>query len=727
VRIVSGLLWSVASLTFVTQAMAAGANDCHTLKHHGQMREATACFERLTRASDSLSRAEGFLGLGQYDAANEEFRVAFKEQPKSADVRYEWGRLYLEHYQPGDAAKLFEEALELDPNYARAYLGLARVAGLGYDKKAPDLAQEALQHDPKLYEAHELLAYLALEDSDEKQATAEAQKALAISDEALDALSVLASIDWLSGKTQSEWMDRVLKVNPVYGEAYATGAHFFTINRRYELAVDYERKALALAPDLWPVRSELGLNLMRLGHSDEAKKELDQCFEAHWRDAQTTNALKLIDTLDQYQTFESGSTELMLNKKEAALLRPYIEPELQKAVATYERKYKMKLPEKVRLEVYPNHDDFVVRTLGLPGQGGLLGVTFGLVVAMDSPSARPPGDFNWASTMWHELSHVYILTATHHLVPRWFTEGLAVHEEGAASPEWGDRMTPEIVSALKNKKLLPVADLDRGFVRPEYPTQVLVSYYEAGKICDYIAQKWGDDAILGMVHSYASRKTTLEAIQDNLHESADAFNRDFQAWLDQQTTETVRHFDEWKKNLSAASKAANKNEQIRLDIALRDEYPAYVGPNSPYEELGKLYQDMGNKADAIKELERYRNLGGTSVASLKNLARLEQEAGNAKEAEATLTALNDIYPEDEEVHRMLGNLLLANSDASHAVREFGAVLALKPADTAESHYDLAKALQAAHRNSEAKDQVVLALEAAPGFKPAQQLLLQLSQ
>jgi hypothetical protein len=60
------------------------------------------------------------------------------------------------------------------------------------------------------------------------------------------------------------------------------------------------------------------------------------------------------------------------------------------------------------------------------------------------------------------------------------------------------------------------------------------------------------------------------------------------------------------------------------------------------------------------------------------------------------------------------------------VREFSAVLALKPADTAESHYDLAKALQAAHRSTEAKDQVLLALEAAPDFKPAQQLLLQLS-
>src|SRR6185437_2822715 len=185
-----------------------------------------------------------------------------------------------------------------------------------------------------------------------------------------------------------------------------------------------------------------------------------------------------------------------------------------RALATYDRKYKMKLPGPVRLEVYPNHEDFVVRTLGLPGQGGLLGVTFGLVVTMDSPSARPPGEFNWGSTMWHELSHVFVLTATHHKVPRWFTEGLAVHEEGVAAPDWGSRLTPDIVMALQKKQLLPVSELDRGFVRPQFPGQVLVSYYEAGKICDYIAQKWGDDTILGIIHSYAAGKTTAEVIEE---------------------------------------------------------------------------------------------------------------------------------------------------------------------------------------------------------------------
>ena len=95
----------------------------------------------------------------------------------------------------------------------------------------------------------------------------------------------------------------------------------------------------------------------------------------------------------------------------------------------------MKLPGPVQVEVYPNHEDFAVRTMGMPGLGAL-GVTFGRVIAMDSPSARRPGDFNWGSTLWHEMSHVFILTATNFRVPRWFTEGLAVHEEGERSPEW---------------------------------------------------------------------------------------------------------------------------------------------------------------------------------------------------------------------------------------------------------------------------------------------------
>ena len=129
-----------------------------------------------------------------------------------------------------------------------------------------------------------------------------------------------------------------------------------------------------------------------------------------------------------------------------SLLHPYFEAELQRILLTYDKKYKMKLTGPVQVEVYPDHEDFAVRTMGMPGLGAL-GVTFGQVVAMDSPSAHKPGDFNWGSTLWHEMSHVYILSATNHRVPRWFTEGLAVHEETQVSPEWGDRISPEILAS----------------------------------------------------------------------------------------------------------------------------------------------------------------------------------------------------------------------------------------------------------------------------------------
>jgi tetratricopeptide (TPR) repeat protein len=719
-----------AVLFFTALLPAAPGDNCKVLRRHGQMNEARTCFTGLLRTADPFARAEGAWGLDRFEDANQEFRTAEKNTPQSAPLKAEWGLLFLEHYQPGDAAKLFAEAIAADANFAPAYLGLARVASLGFDKRAPEIAQQALQHDPKLCQAHELMAYLALEDNDPKKAQEEAQKAFAISNEAVDAMAVLASMDWLNGKEQSEWLPRILKINPVYGEAYATGAHFFEINRRYNEAIRFYRKALDLNPSLWSARSQLGVNLMRQGDSGEARQQLERCYDAHFRDAETVNSLRLLDKTGDYQTFKSANAELRLHKKEAALLRPYVEAELEKAIATYERKYQMKLPGAVRLELYPEHQDFIVRTLGLPGQGGLLGVTFGLSVAMDSPSARPPGQFSWASTMWHELSHVFVLTATHHLVPRWFTEGVAVHEESAASPDWGDRMTPDIVSALEKKQLLPVLELDKGFMRPTFPTQVMISYFQAGKICDFISQKWGDGALLGMIHAYAARKSTEEAMQESLHESAAAFDKEFMAWIEPQTANTVKHFADWKKGmktLHASLEAGKLDDVIRDGVTLRDYYPDYTGTDSAYEMLAEAYQRKGNKTAAVAELEKYRNTGGTSVAALKKLATWEQEAGNAKQARTTLAKLNYIYPEDEETHRRLGSLLLEAGDANGAVREGKALLALKPGDAAESHYELAKALRAAHLLNEAKDQVVMALEAAPGFKPAQQLLLQLSQ
>jgi len=49
-------------------------------------------------------------------------------------------------------------------------------------------------------------------------------------------------IDLLNDVEHSPWFDRIAKVNPVYGEAWATAGHFFIINRRYDEGIAAYRK-----------------------------------------------------------------------------------------------------------------------------------------------------------------------------------------------------------------------------------------------------------------------------------------------------------------------------------------------------------------------------------------------------------------------------------------------------------------------------------------------------
>ena len=88
--------------------------------------------------------------------------------------------------------------------------------------------------------------------------------------------------------------------------------------------------------------------------------------------------------------------------------------------------------------MFPKHDDFAVRTLGLPGMVGALGACFGRVVTLDSPRRGRPGTFNWAATLWHELAHVITLQMSGNRLPRWLTEGISMFEETPRPTQgWG--------------------------------------------------------------------------------------------------------------------------------------------------------------------------------------------------------------------------------------------------------------------------------------------------
>ena len=673
----------------------------------------------------TIGIAEGLWINRDFDGANNAFKALVAEHPDNADYRVRWGRLFFERFNPAEAAKLYLEALEIDPKNARANLGLADVLADEFNPKALEAADKALELDPKLYQANEIKARIALEDDDQKKAAIEADKALAIEPAALQAIAVHAAMDLLADK-DSKWLAQIGN----RAKGYETLGHFFVINRRYEEGIEYYRKALAADPTLWSARSQMAVNLMRLGRPDEARKNLELSYENHYRDAATVNSLSLMDTYKDYITYSTPTTILKLHKKEAEALRPYFEAEMKRAMEVYEKKYQFKLKTPIQVEVYPNHEDFAVRTMGLPGLGAL-GVTFNDVVAMDSPSGRPPGQFHWASTLWHELSHVYILTLTNYRVPRWFTEGVAVHEETATTPDWGDRITPDIIAAIRDKKLLPVADIDRGFVHPKFPAQVIVSYFQAGKICDYIAEHWGEGKLLDMAHQFAKNRATADVIRDELKMEPEAFDVAFLASVEKETAVTVKNFKDWTSGLGDLNKLARLPETSPDDLitkgrALEFFYPDYVEAGNPYLVVAKACLAKKDNACALEEYSKYSKQSGRDADSIKKYAELLKESGKTQQAAAALERLNAVNPMDQDLHEKLGALYLAANNAPLAAREFGVVVALKPLDVAGSHYNLAMAYKAQGLEDKAREEALIALEAAPDYRPAQKLLLLLS-
>jgi Flp pilus assembly protein TadD len=651
---------------------AAVPADCWIERKHGRQAEAAACFDTLTRSSDPYSRAEGFWGLEEWEQANEQFRLATQPANSKALYKVRWGMLLHERFNDADAAGLFREALAKDPSNAEAYVGLAAVSADGFDGTAAEYLQNAMTFDPKLAEAHELMADVALANDDRHVAAAEADKAIALENDALDAMAIRAALELIADHPPDAWFAKIQAINAHYGQAYARVAHHLELHYRYEDAVTYYRRAIELDPRLWAAHSSLGIDLMRLGKEDEPFKELQLSYDHGYRDAATVNSLRLLDSYKNFENFRDATTILKLNKTEAAVLLPYLQSELHTILATYEEKYQMKLSGPVQLEA-----------------------------------------------------------ATNHRVPRWFTEGLAVHEEGERSAEWKDRVTPEVLLAIRDKKLLPVSSLDRGFVYPEYPSQVVVSYFQAGSICDFIKAKWSEGKLLEMVHSYANVQTTPQVIEHDLATSPDEFDKQYLAWINQKYGAQAAQFDEWRGKLKALFAAANQKQYdtvLQQGPAILALYPEYVGDANVYELMADAYKTRGDAKAEAAILTAYEHVGGQMPEVLKRLAALEQAAGQPREASATLERVNYIYPvKDADLHKRLGDLLYAQKQYDGAIREYNALVASHPVDKAGAEFALAQAYLATGQRDKAEESVLAALETAPGYRPAQKLLLELQQ
>lgn len=727
---------------------------CDRAAYRGARAEAQQCFMGLlAKSADPRIKADAARASGDVRTANSLFQEAVKAYPDDKALRARWGELFLSTHQNSEAAKLFQESLELDEHYAPAMLGLAKVAAGRFEEKARDLANEVIEKAPESsLEAHLLLARAALEDGALADADASLDKAAKVAEKqklpTLEIDALRASADLLRGKTDSEWTARALKANPGYGDAYAIPAYFYVITRRYREAIDLYRKAVAIEPGLYSAHTELGVNLLRENKVDEAQEHLAVAYRGDPFSAPVVNTLKLIDSFKNFVVVSHlpdpnapaaavapGATPpaknpgalLRLHKNEAPVLDGYVLDLVNRTIAEYSQRYAFELKEPVVVELYPEHDDFAVRTSGLPGIG-LLGVTFGYLVAMDSPTGRSDADFHWGTTLWHEMAHVFTLEKTKHLVPRWFSEGVSVYEEWTTGPLPGRHIPLSVLRAIKDDKFLPVAELDRGFIRPTYESQVIVSYMQAGLTCEYIAGRWGQQALRTMLDQYAAGKETPAAIEAALGVAPEQFDKDFAGYVQAQVGKAAANLEAWQKAAKEAQLAFGGKEWKRASAAAAhaiELIPEYVDEGSPYLIKARASRELGDEEQASATLLDYRRLGGHDPSALLALAKSLAAKGRNDAAIGVLDDVLMVAPLREEVHAELGDRLLAAGDAKRAVKEYEVLLAMNPHDLAGAHFRLAKAYLAADDRGSGREQLLYALEIAPGFREAQQLLLEI--
>ncbi len=720
---------------------------CDNLYDRGNIDAAIDCFLPLSTGASLHVAAEAQWALGDTKKANEYFRRAVAEQPGNPHIRARWGRLFLSTHQPSQAVPLFEEAMQLDPDYLHAQIGL--VAALINSQSGSEGRRLLLQlhaENPDNIELLLLRARLELEQNNLQTADTLLDTALVSAEKnnmaPLDIYALKVSADLLRDIDDSEWVEKALAYSPAYGDVYFIPVHYHLINYRYRESVDLLRKAVNVQPTHWSAHSQLGINLLRLNDIDGARKHLEIAYTGDPYDTATVNTLRLLETLKDFKDIDTEATfrldsdiadstapvVMRLHRDEAKYLSPYVEELTLKAVETFSRRYNFALKEPLIVELFPNHDDFAVRTVSTPGVG-LLGVTFGYLLAMDSPSGRPPGDFHWGSTLWHELAHVFTIEASNHRMPRWFTEGVSVYEEWQTGPLRGRHIPVDVLQAINENKLLPIADLDNGFVRPTYPNQVTVSYMQAGLVCEMISEFWGHDKLVKMLAQFNERQDTREAVSSVLGVSTEFLDQELQRYIKLKLGHVIDNFAEWREILASVHQSSPSSDAatvIALATQANNIFPEYVDKGNAYIPLHDAYEAIGKHEKAVEALETWYQFGGYEPDMLHQLAHRLRDLGRTEAASEVLESINWVSPNSIDLHERLGKDYLEIGNYRGALREFQSLLGLNPHDKSIVYLDIARAHQQLGELKPARRNVLRALEQAPFFREAQELLVELT-
>ncbi len=682
----------------------------------------------------------------------------------------------------------YDLALKQNPDLVEAHLATAELA---LDKQDGALAATTLAKAPKaaLEEPyyHFLLAR-AFDDDDRARSEKELDEALKINPRHVDSLLLKAAhrIDDERYALAAEHIKQVFAINQQEPRAWAYQAVLAHLQShpeaeaaarqsalarwksnpevdhiigrelsgkyRFEEGSSYQRKALEIDPEYLPAKVQLCQDLLRLGREDEGWKLAAEIFERDGYNVLAYNLITLRDRLNGFRTLKDDGFLVRMDPREADLYGPRVLALLRRAKKTLTEKYGASIVEPVTVEIFPQKKEFAVRTFGLPGAEGFLGVCFGRVITANSPASQGEHPSNWEAVLWHEYCHVVTLNKTKNKMPRWLSEGISVYEEEHEDPAWGSAITPRYRAMLLGEDFTPLSRLSSAFLAPKSGMHLQFAYFESALAVEFLVEKAGLPALRGVLDDLGAGITINESLPRRANLTLEQLDADFAAFA-RKKAEAVAPgmtWDDPELPASADSKAieawleahpksfpglrrlarqlvaeANWPKAKEAIARLKAAYPDYLGEDNAYVLLAAVCKKTSDPVGERAALEALAAKDGNASEAYLRLMELEAASsdwkGLANDARRML-AVNPLVPTP---HRELAKASERLGMDAEALDSYRALAILDESDPADTHYRLARLLARLGQPAQARREVLKSLEEAPRFLEAHRLLLEL--
>jgi tetratricopeptide (TPR) repeat protein len=522
---------------------------------------------------------------------------------------------------------------------------------------------------------------------------------------------------------------------------------------RFADAVQYLRRAVTLDANYLPARFQLAQDLLRLNATDEGWTMVDQVSAADKYNVVAANLRTLRDRLAQFTTLQSEDFIVRMDQREARIYGDQVLELLQEAKQVLCEKYEHKLEGPINVEIFPQQSDFAIRTFGLPGGAGFLGVCFGKLITANSPASQGESPSNWKSVLWHEFCHVVTLQKTKNRMPRWLSEGISVYEELERDASWGQSMNPTYRQMILGDDFVPLSKLSSAFLQPRTPMHLQFAYYEASLAVRYMVEKHGMERLKKLLVDLGMGVPMQDALA-RIYGDPATLDADFQAFATEAANklfaEEVDESVELPKGISLTGLQEFVAQHPKSFAARRQLAAAYVSGEkwaeaiAVLEELDRLwpadadsggilftlaiaYRNLDNKDAERKTLQRIASLSSDNLPALTRLIELasaDQKWDEVKQYAQKFLAVQPLVAQGHSALAQAGKNL---DDYAAVARAYAALLDLSPLDAGRLHYELAEALFQVQDYRSAREHVLIALEETPRFRVAQQLLRKIAE